>query len=58
MDDEAGLTTVQLDMEERDGAGVFGEALPCRAAILFLCSDAASFVYGAALDVDGGSMFR
>ncbi len=28
------------------------------AAILFLCSSAASFVYGAALDVDGGSMFR
>ncbi len=28
------------------------------AAILFLCSDAASFVYGAALDADGGSMFR
>lgn len=28
------------------------------AAIMFLCSDAASFVYGAALDVDGGSMFR
>jgi 3-oxoacyl-[acyl-carrier protein] reductase len=28
------------------------------AAILFLCSDAASFVYSAALDVDGGSMFR
>ncbi|TKT55976.1 SDR family oxidoreductase [Rhizobium sp. LC145] len=28
------------------------------AAILFLCSDAASFTYGSALDVDGGSMFR
>lgn len=28
------------------------------AGILFLCSEAASFVYGAALDVDGGSMFR
>lgn len=27
-------------------------------AILFLCSSAASFVYGAGLDVDGGSMFR
>lgn len=27
-------------------------------AILFLCSDAASFTYGSALDVDGGSMFR
>lgn len=28
------------------------------AAILFLCSDAAPFMYGAALDIDGGSMFR
>ncbi|MBD9388977.1 SDR family oxidoreductase [Agrobacterium sp. AGB01] len=28
------------------------------AAIMFLCSDAASFTYGSALDVDGGSMFR
>lgn len=28
------------------------------AAILFLCSSGASFVYGAALDADGGSMFR
>nr|WP_280739571.1 hypothetical protein [Mesorhizobium australicum] len=44
-------------MEERDGAGVFGEPY-LAAAILFLCSDATSFVYGAALDVDGGSMFR
>ncbi|MGO8134329.1 SDR family NAD(P)-dependent oxidoreductase, partial [Rhizobium ruizarguesonis] len=31
---------------------------PMAAAIMFLCSDAASFNYGAALDVDGGSMFR
>lgn len=27
-------------------------------AIMFLCSDAASFTYGSAFDVDGGSMFR
>ncbi len=27
-------------------------------AILFLCSAAAAFVYGAALDADGGAMFR
>ena len=35
-----------------------GRPVDMAAAILFLCSDAASFVYGAALDVDGGSMFR
>jgi 3-oxoacyl-[acyl-carrier protein] reductase len=28
------------------------------AAILFLCSSAASFVCGAALDADRGAMFR
>ena len=28
------------------------------AAILFLCSSAASFVYGSALDADGGAMLR
>ncbi|KAA0969377.1 SDR family oxidoreductase [Aureimonas fodinaquatilis] len=28
------------------------------AAIMFLCSEAAEFVYGSALDVDGGSSFR
>ncbi len=28
------------------------------AAILFLSSPAASFVYGSAFDVDGGSMLR
>jgi len=25
---------------------------------MFLCSSASSFVYGAGLDADGGSMFR
>jgi 3-oxoacyl-[acyl-carrier protein] reductase len=28
------------------------------ATIMFLCSGAASFTYGAAFDVDGGSMLR
>ncbi len=28
------------------------------AAILFLCSPEASFIYGSAMDVDGGSSFR
>jgi 3-oxoacyl-[acyl-carrier protein] reductase len=35
-----------------------GQPSDMAAALLFLCSDAAPFVYGAALDVDGGSMFR
>ena len=38
--------------------GRMGRPEDMAAAILFLCSPAASFVYGAALDVDGGSMFR
>jgi 3-oxoacyl-[acyl-carrier protein] reductase len=35
-----------------------GKPTDMAAAIMFLCSDAASFTYGSALDVDGGSMFR
>lgn len=38
--------------------GRMGRPEDMAAAILFLCSPAASFVYGAALDADGGSMFR
>jgi 3-oxoacyl-[acyl-carrier protein] reductase len=38
--------------------GRMGRPDDMAAAILFLCSPAAGFVYGTALDVDGGSMFR
>lgn len=35
-----------------------GEAHECAAAITWLCSDAASFVNGAVLTVDGGDTTR
>ena len=35
-----------------------GQPQDMAGAILFLCSSAASFVYGAGLDADGGSQFR
>lgn len=35
-----------------------GQPTDMAAALLFLCSDAAPFVYGSAMDVDGGSLFR
>jgi 3-oxoacyl-[acyl-carrier protein] reductase len=53
---------VSADLKARIAAGLpmkrMGRPDDMAAAILFLCSSAASFVYGAALDADGGSMFR
>lgn len=39
-------------------AGRMGRPSDMAAAILFLCSDEAEFVYGSAMDVNGGSIFR
>lgn len=53
---------IEPSLKERIAAnlpmGRMGRPTDMAAPILFLCSDAASFVYGAALDSDGGSMFR
>lgn len=38
--------------------GRLGNPDDMAAAILFMCSDASKFMYGAAMDVNGGSMFR
>ena len=38
--------------------GRLGKPEDMAAAIMFLCSDAAKFMYGAAMDVNGGSIFR
>lgn len=38
--------------------GRMGRPSDMAAAILFLCSDEAEFVYGSAMDVNGGSIFR
>jgi 3-oxoacyl-[acyl-carrier protein] reductase len=53
---------IDQSLKERIAANLpmrrMGRPEDMAAAIMFLCSDAASFTYGAALDVDGGSMFR
>jgi 3-oxoacyl-[acyl-carrier protein] reductase len=53
---------VSAELKARIAAGLpikrMGTPADMAGAILFLCSPAASFVYGAALDADGGSMFR
>ncbi|MDI6025351.1 SDR family oxidoreductase [Corticibacterium sp. UT-5YL-CI-8] len=53
---------IEQELKDRIAANLpmrrMGRPDDMAASILFLCSDAASFVYGAALDTDGGSMFR
>ncbi len=53
---------ISPELKARIAAGLpmqrMGRPDDMAAAILFLCSSAASFVYGAALDADGGSMLR
>ena len=53
---------VSADLKARIAEGIpmkrMGRPDDMAAAIMFLCSSAASFVYGAALDADGGAMFR
>lgn len=50
------------ELKERIAAGLpigrMGHPKDMAAAILFLCSPAANFVYGASLNVDGGAMFE
>ena len=54
--------SVSAELKARIAAGLpmkrMGTPADMADAALFLCSPAASFVYGAALDVDGGSMLR
>lgn len=50
------------ELKDRIAAGLplgrMGHPTDMAAAAVFLCSDAASFVYGASLNVDGGAMFE
>ncbi len=50
------------ELKDRIAAGLpirrMGHPDDMAAAAVFLCSDAANFVYGASLNVDGGSMFE
>lgn len=54
--------TISSELKARIAEGIpmkrMGRPDDMAAAIMFLCSSAASFVYGAALDADGGAMFR
>ena len=55
-------TTISQELKDRIAEGLpmkrMGRPSDMAGAILFLCSSASSFVYGAGLDADGGSMFR
>ncbi|GAA5137665.1 SDR family NAD(P)-dependent oxidoreductase [Pseudonocardia adelaidensis] len=55
-------TGISAELKERIAAGLpmrrMGDPGDMAGAILFLSSAAASFVYGATLDVDGGAMLR
>jgi len=50
------------DLKDRIAAGLpikrMGHPADMAAAAVFLCSDAANFMYGASLNVDGGAMFE
>lgn len=54
--------TVSSDLKERIAASVplhrMGHPDDMAAAVMFLCSPASRFVYGASLNVDGGSLFE
>jgi 3-oxoacyl-[acyl-carrier protein] reductase len=54
--------TISQELKDRIAEGLpmkrMGHPSDMAGAILFLCSSASSFVYGAGLDADGGSMFR
>lgn len=53
---------LSYELKDRIAAGLpigrMGHPNDMAAAAVFLCSDAANFVYGASLNVDGGSMFE
>src|SRR5579871_5390794 len=55
-------STISRELKDRIADGLpmkrMGRPSDMAAAIMFLCSSASSFVYGAGLDADGGSMFR
>jgi 3-oxoacyl-[acyl-carrier protein] reductase len=50
------------DLKRRIAAGLpigrMGHPDDMAAAVMFLCSPAAKFVYGASLNVDGGALFE